>query len=864
MSLRLPSSYPGAGGGHLRTVVALYAGALLAASSAMSSGVVAGATTPTPSAGSGGDPSAPRERALALVGRMTLDEKIAQVHGAGFAFGTGFAGRVPGNPRLGIPDLYLADGPGGVGNGSTGVTQWPSATNAAATWDRDLLRRYGAATGAEQFAKGHNLVLAPTVNILRIPRWGRSFETYGEDPYLSGQTAAAMVEGIQSQHVIAAVKHFAVNNQEVLRDSVDVRVPPRALHEIYLPAFRAAVQDAGAGAVVCSYNRVGGTHACENADLLTRTLKDAWAFDGFVLSDWMATHSTVGSASAGLDLEMPDGIHFGDALREAVRSGQVPQERLDDMVVRILTAMIRVGLLDHPAPATPAQQVSTPAHQELARRLSEQGSVLLRNEGGVLPVDPRRVRSIAVIGDAADAGAQTVGGGSAVVNPSRPPVTPLAGITARAGSDVEVTYARGTLGIGALPSVPDTALTPREGTGAGLSTTYFTGPEQTSPTVGPVQNVGATPLPEGALSARWEGTLTVPRPGTYRFALAGGGGVFPTTGGGGLRVDGTTVVTLHPDAELVQDGLVELAAGPHRIRVDWTPPGNLIGEGPATIQLGWQPDAQSLIDEAVTAARRADVAVVVASDLTGEGMDRASLALPADQDRLISAVAAANPRTVVVLTTSGAVLMPWIRSVPGVVAAWYGGQEAGTALASLLFGDVNPSGRLPLTFPASDRQGPGQEPAEYPGDGAAVSYAEDLLVGYRWYDATRTTPLFPFGHGLSYTTFRYSDLRVRTHRDGTVGVGLTVTNTGRRAGAEVVQLYLEDPPATGEPPRRLAGHRKVTLRPGESVLVDLVLDRRVLSTWDPATREWRVAPGEYRVLVGGSSRELRLRGSVRL
>src|SRR6195952_3279269 len=475
--------------------------------------------------------SAPAERAALLVGQMTLDEKINMVHGAGYPLplnSAGYAGVVPANTRLGIPALYLADSPVGVGNGSTGVTQWPDSANLASTWDNALARSYGVAYGAEQAGKGHNIALSPTVNILRLPLWGRAPETFSEDPYLTGQTAASEIRGIQSQHVIATVKHFVANNQEVLRSSINTNVSQRALNEIYEPAFRTAVEQGDVGAVMCSYNRINGTYACQNGELLTDTLRDAWRFDGMVMSDWGALHDTVQAAKAGLDLEMPGtaddahptfidqlfGSFFNTKLKAAVVAGSVSTATLNGMVSHILTAMFRIGLFDHPL-ASPASvknvDVSTKAHLALATQLAESGAVLLKNPSATLPLNPRTVHSLAVIGDAAQHPV-TAAGGSAVVTASAPATTPLAGITTRAPqAGIAVTHSQGTLGLAALPAVPAGAF------GAGLAAVYYATNDLTGSPVAraivPNLDITGNPPPVASLpvwSARYTGKITAP------------------------------------------------------------------------------------------------------------------------------------------------------------------------------------------------------------------------------------------------------------------------------------------------------------------------------------------------------------------
>ena len=820
----------------------------------------------------------PEARAAQLVAQMTLDEKIAEVHGVGYPLvadkNANYAGKIPGNSRLGIPAVYLADSPVGVGNNSTGVTQWADTAALASTWDTAVAKSFGVAYGAEQAGKGHNVALGPTINILRLPNWGRAPETFSEDPYLTAQQAVAEIRGIQSNHVIATAKHFLANNQEVQRSSINVVVSEKARQEIYDPAFKAAVK-AGVGAIMCSYNRVGGSYACENADELIGTLRDAWHFDGMVMSDWGALHTTVKAAKSGLDLEMPGaddarpgpldqlfGSFFSSKLKAAVQSGAVTTAELDRMVTHILTAMFRVGLFDHPTPDPLAQKdvsVSTPAHVALSERIAEQGTVLLKNANTTLPLSTHAVKSIAVIGDAAK-NPLTAAGGSAAVNPSSKVITPLAGITSRAGSRATVSYAQGTLGTDPLAAVPADAF------GAGLTATYYSTADlsgtpiatQTVPNLDITGNPGAVGSTK-TWSAEYTGTLLAPSSGRYRFSLQAGG--YAT-----VFVDGKQVVSFTPMFEPTQNGLITLSAGSHSVRVTVTPfQHDLVTVEQFAItpglHLGWQPREDRLVAAAAAAAKAADVAVVVASAPASEGWDRRSLALPADQDALISAVANANPRTVVVLNTSSAVTMPWLSRVAGVVEVWYPGQTAGTAISRVLFGDVNPSGKLPVTFPASDKQGPARTEVEFPGDGTDVYYAEGTLVGYRWFDTRQQRPLFPFGYGLSYTTFRFADLSTTTTGDGW-SVTAKITNTGSRSGSEVAQLYVGYPAGTNEPVRQLKAYTKITLRPGQTGTVRLKLPSSALAAWNDNETGWTVSKGSYRLYVGDSSRDLPLQTQI--
>jgi beta-glucosidase len=678
----------------------------------------------------------PDARAQLLLGAMTLDDKLKLVQGEQFLTHYGFAGYISGIARLCVPELVLSDGPAGVAGGQTQVTAFPAPMSVAASFDPELQTQVGAAMGREVFRKGGNVFLAPALNLARVPMNGRNFEYYGEDPYLAGETTAAVVRGVQQSPVVATLKHYAVNNQETDRQTVSAEVDERTLRELYLPGFEAGVK-AGAGAVMCAYNRVNAVYACESPQLLRDILKGEWGFEGWVMSDWGATHSTVPSALAGLDQEMPGvflGDFYGEALRTAVLAGAVPLSRLDDMVLRIAGTMFRRGLFDNPFPSQPgafATNASTPAHRAVAREAAAEGAVLLRNAGGILPLDRMGFgQTIAVIGrPASAAGAKLthVGGGSAYVHAT--PVSPLQAIIERAARQgVAVVYADG-----------------------------------------------------------------------------------------------------------------------------------------------------AAAEDAAAVAKAADVAVVFARDFEQEGADRRSLALndggcvyflcqefPANQDGYISSVARANPNTVVVLHTGGPVLMPWLAEVKGVLEAWYPGMEMGGAVADVLFGDVNPSGRLPQTFPRAESDLPTRTTQQYPGLGGRAEYSERLGVGYRWFDAQAIEPLYSFGHGLSYTTFSYGRLVTSVTRGGSVRVRFVVKNVGPRAGAEVAQVYVGFPAAAVEPPKQLKAFRKLVLGPGRSATVDLTLAPRAFAHWDLAAHTWAVAPGAYRILVGSSSRDIRVESSVRL
>ena len=839
-------------------VVAALAAGLAAAVAGTAAAPLAGASDLScPWVGS----TAPIEsRVAAVVSQMTLDEKIAMVHGAA---GSAYTGYIPGDARLCIPALKLQDGPVGVRMSNT--TQLPSAADLAASFDTSLARSYGGVIGAEDKTKGVDVDLGPTVNIVRDPRWGRAFESYSEDPYLTGEIGAADINGIQSQGVMAQVKHWAVYNQETNRNTPadDVIIDDRTVHEIYTAAFGRIVAESHPSSAMCSYSTINGTYACENA-YLNEILKQEFGFDGFITSDWGATHSTVASANAGMDMQMPDDSFFGAALEQAVQDGRVPQGRLDDMVSRILREQFRFGLFDHPSPDTPNAYAATPQHIATARDAAEQGAVLLKNNGHLLPLSSS-THSIAVIGDGAGPDTMSHGGGSAVVDGTGT-VTPLNGIKARADSGVDVEYAQGNLGSNGYPAIDTSFFTPPSGTGHGLQGQYYantslSGPPvvtQVDPNVHYTWNGSPAPgVPATNWSVKWTGTLIPPTTGTYTFGLT-------SDDGSRLFINGEQVIDNWRDqAANTETGQVNLTAGmPVQIEVDYYQAG-----GAATVNLGWVEPGNDLIGQAADLAARSDVAIVYANDFESEGSDLDNIELPGDQNQLIDAVADANPNTVVVLNTGSAVTMPWLDKVKAVYEAWYPGQQSGDAIAALLFGDVNPSGKLPVTFPRALDQVPASTPAQWTGVDGQVHYSEGLEVGYRWYQSQNLTPLFPFGYGLSYTTFRFANLHLSAStlaEHSRIIATADVTNTGSRAGAEVAQLYLTDPASTGEPPQQLKGFAKVFLQPGQTKQVQFAVTAQDASYWHSAAHGWTLAAGTYTVRIGDSSRSLPLSGTFRV
>jgi beta-glucosidase len=760
---------------------------------------------------------------------MTLANKITMVEGQGTS--KPYVFYMAAQPSLCIPAMGLEDGPNGVGDGLTGVTQLPAGVALAATFDPALARDYGRVIGEEEWGKGAAVDLGPTVNIDRDPRWGRSFESFTEDPFLNAELAVGEIDGVQSTGEMAQVKHFAAYNQETNRNTSadDTLVSKRALHEIYFPAFQQAVTTAKAASVMCSYSVINGNFSCQNRYIETTTLDKRWGFKGFMTSDYGAIHDTKLAALGGTDMEQPFSTFFGQPLQTDVRNGTIKVSVLNNMVARILTEMFRFNLFNHPPTGRTSATVTNTAHQAVSVKVAEDGTVLLKNHGNVLPLPASHGGKIAVIGPAGSvAPADTGGGSDFVTSPFN--VTPLAGLRQAAGAGTSVSYTQGLPADGSLPAIPS----------ADLSPTY-------------------APTPFGGSYA---GTLTAPETGTYVLAMTNPCGCYTSAF---LSLNGKQIndVPSTPPVHTYSVA-VHLVAG-QKYKVD------ISGD---TSALTWAtPSAlRPEIKAAVTAAKSVSTAVVVVSDDTEtEAADRLTLNLPSAQNELISAVAKANPHTVVVINAGAPVAMPWLSSVSAVVDAWYPGESNGTALASVLFGATNPSGHLPVTFPASLSQVQARTRAQFPGVNGKVHYTEGIDVGYRWYDAKSLRPMFPFGFGLSYTSFRFSDLRIGApgqsgHAGGGARVTARITNTGHRAGSDVAQVYLRDPAVAGEPPRQLKGFAKVTLRPGQSQVVRFTLDRHDLSYWSNAASAWVVAPGEFGVFVGDSSAlaNLPLHGSFTL
>ena len=807
------------------------------------------------------DSKAPLEaRVEDLFKRLTPDEKLSLLGGTSFP--------TQPIPRLGLPPIGMIDAGQGARGGISATeglaTAFPSGVAMASTWDPAMIHRVARAIGEETRNKGpgSQVLLGPAVNIHRGPLGGRDGEYFSEDPFLAARLAVGYVQGMQSTGVSACIKHFDCNNHEYDRFNMNVVVGERAQREIYFPAFEAGVKEGKVWMVMSSYNKVNGTYASANKFLLTDVLKRGWGFDGLVTSDWGGVHAT-NSVQAGNDLEMPDHkFETIPKLKAALADGSVTQAAVDDSVHRYLRTLIRVGLLDPRIPPDP-KMVNSPEHREVAYEAATKGIVLLKNQDHFLPLDRHQIRSIAVIGEAAHA-LQYGALGSPVVYPAHATEL-LDGIRQKVGNGVTVRYVTGR-SVG--EPVSGAAITPAgDHPGHGWLAEYFHNTNLSGqPEVVRVEdeiNIFDQPSPLPGFvrenySARWTGKLVAPTTGEYTFTFAGDDGYR-------FFIDGKPLIDEWGHPNSVKSAQINLEAGKsYDLRAEFFQAG-----GEVRAQLSWRLPGQVVGAAAVEAAKNSEVVILAASTehQEGEGRDRPSMNLPGKQDELIRAVTAANPHTLVVLNNGTPVTMKnWIDQVPGVIEAWLPGQEGGAALAAIIFGDVNPSGKLPDTL-AVKREDYGDFP-NFPGRNATVDYDEGIFVGYRHFDKENIEPLFPFGHGLSYTTFTYSNLGLSQGSlppGGQTTVSVEVTNAGARAGEEVVELYVHDTqPKVEKPVRELKGFVKVALKPGETKLVHLSVRARDLSYFDVSGHQWKADPGVYEVEVGASSRDIRQKTMLRL
>ena len=799
------------------------------------------------------------KRVDSLLSQMTLDEKIEMIGGINDFFTHPI-------PRLGIPSLKMSDGPMGVHDYGL-TTAYPAGIALAASWDVDLAKRFGVAMGQDARARGVHFILGPGMNIYRAPMNGRNFEYFGEDPFLASRMAVAVIQGMQSQRVIATAKHFAGNNSEFARMTLSSDIDERTLREIYLPAFEASVKEGHVGAVMDAYNLVNGSYMTQNVHLNNEILKKEWGFDGIDMSDWGGTHDGVAAAKGGLDLEMPSPAFMNrDALLPALKDGKITVATVDDKVRRILRTAIEFGFFDQPQ-----TDIGLPTYSQEGRQAAlevARGSmVLLKNSGDLLPLDENKVKTIAVIGPDAYPAVMS-GGGSAETKPFNS-VSCLEGISNRLGTKAKVLYA---VDVPPLDEVFETSefITAPNGE-AGLKGEYFSNEELkgTPALVRTDKHVHfdwgegsfAPGEPVDHFAIRWTGYFVPKETGDYKFYTSADDGVRLYVG------DDIAIDDWLPHSQTLDIASRHLEAGqPYKVRLEY-----FDSVSTAIVGFGVTRAEAYVGRETKPLAAKADAVIICVGfdpKTEGEGFDR-PFQLPGGQDELIRQISAVNKNVIVAVTAGGNVDMThWIDTVPSILHAWYPGQEGGTALAQILFGDISPSGKLPASFERRWEDNPTFH-SYYPEKGSnQVSYAEGVFVGYRGYDRSGTKPLFAFGYGLSYSTFAYSRLSV-TPQSGNlnepVSVSFDVKNMGHRVAAEVAEVYVGDAHASvPRPLKELKGFAKIDLKPGETRRVTLTLDRRAFSFYDVAKKDWSAEPGDFTILVGGSSDSIQLRGKFTL
>lgn len=731
----------------------------------------------------------------------------------------------------------------------------------AATFNLELIEKVGSAIAKEVKAVGRHVILGPCVNIARIPMGGRNFESFGEDPYLTSRMAVSYINGVQKENVAATIKHFAVNNQEFERMFVNTIVDERTLNEIYFPHFKAGVTEANVLCVMAAYNKLNGFYCSENDYLLKKTLKDKWGFEGIVMSDWGAVHSTEETFKNGLDLEMPTGMFLNkETLLEKFEKNALDEEILNDKVRRILRVMFKIGLFDKYE--YDSTKLNCKEHQELARKVAEEGIVLLKNERNLLPLDLEKIKSIAVIGPTSNVA--VTGGGSSFVTPFRV-ITPLEALKNKLEPKVKIHFAQGTVLTGTIQTIPSEVLfVDKETRENGLRGEYFDNKDLRGEPIitridkimnfswgwnGPFEN-----FQRDNFSVRWEGYIKLENTGEMIIDISSDDGIR-------LYIDDKIVIDDWNDhAEKVNSYTMKFEAGKfYKIKLEYYENG-----GDAVIRMGLRYHDNKILEEAIEAAKKSDVALIFAGtnfSYESEGFDRENLLLPKNQDELIQKIIEVNPNTVVILTTSSPVLMTqWIEKVPVLIELWFAGEEIGNAIASILLGEVNPSGKLPITFPVNWEECSAYN--SYKKESGITRYDDGIFVGYRHFDKNGINPLFPFGFGLYYTTFEYFDLKInksKFSKDEEIEISFKVKNTGNVKGKNVPQLYISDPICSAERPiRELKRFTKIELNPNEIKEVKFILNDEDFKFYDVSLHDWKIEKGEFIISIGRSSRDIPL------
>jgi beta-glucosidase len=807
------------------------------------------------------DPAAAIEKRVDdLLGRMTLDEKLD------FISGTGVATKI--NTRLGIPELRMTDGPAGVQWNRCKSMAFPAPIAMAATWNPDLIKQVGAGIGRETKGHGRHVILGPCVNIARMPMGGRNFESYGEDPFLAARMGVSFINGVQKEGVAATVKHFAVNNEEIDRMYVNAIVSRRALNEIYFPAFKAAVKEANSLCVMNSYNKVNGRFAAENDYLLREVLRNEWNYKGMIMSDWWAVHSSIPTALGALDIEMPTGDFLNvKTLKSSVESGIIPIETINEKVKNILTLIFKLGLFDKPILQEDKSLINSEQNRKVAYETSLASIVLLKNDKNILPLKKDQIKSIAVIGPNANV-PRTGGGGSSEVN-DIDPVTIVAGLKNRLPKNVQLSFAEGVAfdtGTDIKPMESGYLFTDKTGKVNGLNAQYFNNIDLAGkPALTRIdktvnftwdENGPGSGVVKDHYSVRWEGYIKVPKTDDYSIA---------TVSDDGMRFwldDKLLQDAWYPHAAMKKSNTLKLEKGKYyKVRFEL-----FEKAGGAEAKLGWGTGRDELFSKAIEAASKADCAIICVgtnNELETEGRDRFDLFLPNDQDILINKVAAVNKNVIVVLVVGSPVVMNrWIDKVDGIVDAWFPGTEGGNAIADILLGNANPSGKLPVSFPHK-----WEDCSAYPTYNRIKErtyYSDDIYVGYRHFDKNNIEPLFPFGYGLSYTTFEYANMNFTKLDDG-YEVSFDVKNTGKVKGEEIAQVYVASSSLSiDKPVKELKGFSKLKLNPGESKQAKIKLDPDSFAYYSEQFAQWKTDPGKYKVFVGSSSRDIKLSAELEL
>ncbi len=797
-----------------------------------------------------------------ILSQLSLKEKISLLHGHGF--------EVSGIKRLGIPPLKMSDGPAGVRWGR--ATAFPAPVALSATWNPEIVYKVSKAMAEELKAYGRNVFLAPCVNIHRIPVGSRNFESYGEDPYLAGEIAVGFIKGVQDTGVISCVKHYVANNQEWNRTKIDVIVSERALREIYMPAFKKAVKKAGVWSVMSAYNKVNGDYCSANKHLLTDILKNEWGFKGFVVSDWGATHSTIKSAKAGLDIEMPYGKHFSDKLLKAVKEGKVSEDLINDKVRRILRAMVKMNMLGKDFKRKSKTQIKKMvlSHKKLAKEVAEESMVLLKNSNNTLPIDLSKIKSIAIVGPNAKY-ARTGGGGSAYVRPFYS-VSPLKGIkNYLKGKKIKIYYAAGTSIKGDVLPVSEKFVNYNNKNGF-LGEYFLNRNLKGKPAMKRIDRElyfnWSYDLPELELgkgndsnefSVRWQTELIPPVSGKYRLKFLSDGGIR-------VYLNGKLILKRWKNPEKTFDINLKtvdvnlIKGNKYKLKIEYSSSWSI-----SEFKFGWDIPGNNPVQKAIDIAKKSDVVIAflgLSPHFETESRDRDSMEIP-NQNELIEKLLEVNPNIVVVLISGTPLnISRWNERVPSILQAWYPGQEGGTAIASVLFGEVTPSGKLSFSWYKNAEDCPGFK--GYKDKSLKAVYYDDIFVGYRYLDKEGIKPLYPFGFGLSYTKFEYSDLKTK-EENNQILISFSIKNEGNYYGGEVAQIYISPPTSnTPRPIKELKAFKKVFLTPNIKKNIIIKLNINSLKCYDNKNKEWILNKGIYKTLIGSSSVNIKLKGLFKI